>query len=300
MENLESIDDNKLIEEISRRFEEKQASIKEMEFMTKKLLDLNEQAKEAEAVKSQFLSLIKNEFNNPISSLLSLSGKLVNNSNPDRIPQIGNMINEELLRLDFQLKNLFSASEIEAGNIADDLTTVNFGDILDDAVKSFKYVINEKNLVVKFKEDEDLRFVTDSQKLYLILLNLISNACEFSFPDSKIKVKISENNGEIKIKVEDFGEGIAVHFHKEIYNRFARYSTGKTRAHSGLGLGLSIVRALVESMDGSVDFQSEEGNTTFTVILPKLSEDLAEGGSGGSNDFMFEDFGEDDGEMLEL
>lgn len=64
--------DNDLLEEIKRRFDEKQASINEMEFMTKKLLDLNEKNKQAQDVKSKFLSLIKNEFNNPMSSLLNL------------------------------------------------------------------------------------------------------------------------------------------------------------------------------------------------------------------------------------
>lgn len=298
MADLQEINDKDLIVEISRRFEEKQASITEMEFMTKKLLELNEQAKQAEQIKSQFLSLVTNELNNPISSLLSLSGKLANNTNPDKTVQIGSMINEELLRLDFQLKNIFSASEIEAGNIADDLTLVSLKGIIDDALTSFKYLTQEKKLEIELKGDMAAKFVTDSQKLYLIMLNLLSNACEFSYPDAKITVKYAEIGGKNVISIEDRGEGIAVNFHKEVYNRFARQSTGKTRAHTGLGLGLSIVRALVESLEGSVDFTSKERETIFTVSLPKLSEDLADNESGGANDFMFDDFGDD--EMLEL
>jgi phosphopantetheinyl transferase (holo-ACP synthase) len=77
MPKIQEISDKTLLDEISRRFAEKEASIKEMEFMTKKLLDMNEKTKEAEATKSKFLSLIKNEFNNPISTLLSLSKKIV-------------------------------------------------------------------------------------------------------------------------------------------------------------------------------------------------------------------------------
>jgi signal transduction histidine kinase len=267
-----------------------------MEFMTKKLLDLNEQAKEAESVKSQFLSLVKNEFNNPISSLLSLSSKLATNSNPNRTVQIGAMINEELLRLDFQLKNIFAASEIEAGNIADDFVKVNFNEIINDTMASFKYLLDEKKLEIV--TGEDLKFVTDPQKLYLVMLNLISNACEYSYPESKIKINISENDGKLIINVEDYGEGVALHFHKEVYNRFARHTTGKTRAHTGLGLGLSIASEYVVSLDGTIDFVSTDKGTIFTVTLPKLADDLAGSSSGGSNDFMFDDFGDDD--MMEL
>lgn len=71
------VTDNELLEEISRRFEEKKSSIKEMEFMTKKLLKMNDKYKHAQDVKSRFLSLIKNEFNNPMSSLLNISNLIL-------------------------------------------------------------------------------------------------------------------------------------------------------------------------------------------------------------------------------
>lgn len=302
MANLEDIKDSDLVTEIARRFEEKTASIQEMEFMTKKLLDLNEQAKEAEEVKSKFLSLIKNEFNNPISTLLSLSKNLVSKKNPERFDDISKMINEEVLRMDFQLKNIFSASEIEAGEIANDFSHVKIASIYSEAVDSFPYLLTEKNLTIILECEDDFKFVTDSSKIYLIILNLLSNACEFSFPNTTITVRANEKDGQILLEVEDAGEGIAVHFHKEIYNRFARHTTGKTRAHSGLGLGLSIVRALAESLDGDVDFESTTGKTIFRVTLPKLADDVADSSGSGSNEFLFDgfdDFGSED-EMVEL
>ncbi len=299
MASIEDVKDDVLVAEISRRFEEKTASLQEMEFMTKKLLDLNEQAKEAEEVKSKFLSLIKNEFNNPISTLLSLSKNLVSKKNPEKFDAISRMINEEVLRIDFQLKNIFSASEIEAGEISSDFSTVSLETIFNDVLESFTYLIEQKNLSINFVEGKDLVFVTDSSKIYLILLNLISNACEYSFPDSAVEVRAKEGDGNIIIEVEDHGEGISLDFHKEIYNRFTRQTSGKTRSHTGLGLGLSIVRALVESLDGNIEFTSKDQITLFTVTLPKLADDVANSISSGSNDFLFDEFDDAD-EMVEL
>ncbi|MGE4295246.1 MAG: sensor histidine kinase [Campylobacterales bacterium] len=292
MADLHDLTDRDLIAEIQRRFDEKAASIKEMEFMTKKLLELNERTKEAEAIKSQFLSLIKNEFNNPISSLLNLASLLALKKHPERFDEIANMLNMELLRLDFQLKNIFAATEIEAGEIANDYSRIKFTSIYEEVISGFRYLIADKRLTVNLAKCEDEGFIGDANKLYLILLNLISNACEFSYPDSKVSVALKKETAGYLITVEDAGEGIGVEFANEVYNRFTKFSSGKTRAHAGLGLGLSVVRGLVESLDGDVTFESQEGYTIFKVTLPAVSAEVAESASEGGNEFMFEDFGD--------
>lgn len=290
MGDIQQLTDKDLIEEISRRFDEKTASIKEMEFMTKKLLELNERTKHAEAIKSQFLSLIKNEFNNPISSLLNLANILSTKKHPERFDEIANMINMELLRLDFQLKDIFAATEIEAGEIANDYSLINFKVTFEEAIRSFKYLIADKQLEVSIVKNEDSEFVSDANKIYMILLNLISNACEFSYPDGKVFVSLIKNKDNYQIIVEDSGEGIQVEHAKEIYHRFTKFSSGKTRAHAGLGLGLSVVSALVEALDGKIDFKSQDGCTIFTITLPIISPDRAKSASSGGNEFLFDDF----------
>lgn len=291
MADLHEMTDGELIIEIQRRFDEKTASIKEMEFMTKKLLELNERTKEAEAIKSQFLSLIKNEFNNPISSLLNLANVLAGKKHPDRVDEISNMLNMELLRLDFQLKNIFAATEIEAGEIASDFSRIKFSSIYEEVAGGFRYLIADKRLTVTLSKCEDDGFISDANKIYMILLNLVSNACEFSYPDSKVNVALTKTAEGYLMTVEDAGEGIGVEFANEVYNRFTKFSSGKTRAHAGLGLGLSVVRGLVESLDGDVTFESQEGYTVFKVALPAVATDAADSASEGGNEFMFEDFG---------
>ena len=286
---MSSITDDNLLKEISRRFEEKQASIAEMEFMTKKLLTLNEKNKNSQEVKSKFLSLIKNEFNNPMSSLLNIVNLMIKKSNDSKILNLSDMMKKELLKLDFSLKNIFSASEIEAGEIANDYSVVKIKAIFDETVDYFSSIIKEKSLTLKYVNKCDEKIIADSQKLDIILLNLISNACEYSYPDAKVLVTLLCDEKNYIIEVEDEGEGVYKEHTKEIYNRFAHFETGKTRANAGLGLGLSVTRGMVEALDGSIDNITRDSKTIFIVKIKKIDEKKIDLSTGfGSNEFIFD------------
>ena len=290
--------DNELLKEIGRRFEEKSASIAEMEFMTKKLLEMNEKSKEVEEAKSYFLSLIKNEFNNPLSSLLSFSKKLKSDMDISRLDSIGTMMRSELVYLDFSLKNIFSASEIEYGEMGSDFAKIVPEDIAAEAVEYFEHIIKEKSLQVEVFNTMSEKMVTDPQKLYLILLNLLSNACEYSFSNSKINIRFSKKDDIYEIRIEDFGEGIYEAHTKEIYNRFYKYNTGKTRPGQGLGLGLSVVKELCESLKGSIDHFSENDMTVFVVNIAYIDEETLSISEGLGSDEFFEQ--DSDGGAMEF
>lgn len=282
--------DSDLLQEIGRRFKEKQSSIDEMEFMTKKLLVLNEKNQNSQEVKSQFLSLIKNEFNNPMSSLLNLANMMIKKTQDPKMLNLSSMMKEELLKLDFSLKNIFAASEIEAGEIANDYSTVDVKNIFDELVNYFKFIIDEKSLTLEFIDKYNQKIISDSQKLDLILLNLISNACEYSYSDSHVKVTLDGDDKYFTIAVEDSGEGVYEEHTKHIYNRFTHFETGKTRATAGLGLGLSVARGMVEALDGTIDNYHKDSKTIFLIKIKKVDEDAMGISTGfGSNEFIFDD-----------
>lgn len=282
--------DDELLQEISRRFEEKKSSIKEMEFLTKKLLELNETNKQAHEVKSKFLSLIKNEFNNPMSSLLNLVNMMLKKADNSKISELSSMMRMELLKLDFSLKNIFCASEIEAGEIANDYSRVNIKEIVDEVTNYFTYLIQEKGLELEYINKSDEYIVSDSQKLNMIFLNLISNACEYSYSNAKIIVRIESDESHYIINVEDFGEGVSHDHAKDIYNRFSHFESGQTRSTAGLGLGLSVTRGMAEALEGSIDNITKDGKTIFRVTIPKVNKEQEELSQGlGSNEFIFDD-----------
>jgi signal transduction histidine kinase len=288
------LSDSELLQEIERRFETKNALSKEMEFMTKKLLSLNEQAKQAESVKDSFLSLIKNTFHDPLNSLLNLAHILATQRNSDQFNNIVDMLNAELLRLDFQLKNIFETLSIEEGKIESFYSIIRFMDVFQDALLTFKYIMAERHITISLVRSEDKDFISDAHKIYMILLNLLSNACEYAFEDSNVEVNLRRVDDGFEIDVQNIGATINVKFHPQVFTRFANCAEGSTRKHEGLGLGLSVVRGLVESLDGTVDYESKDNVTKFTVFLPFVSPESVESVAMGDNEFFF------DGDVVEL
>jgi signal transduction histidine kinase len=292
MNEIENLTDKELLNEIDRRFSEKSASLNELEFLNKKLVDLNKRLVEMDSVKSRFLSLVKNEFNNPISSVLNLCGHLISKKRPERFDEIVAMMHMEVLRLDFQIKNIISASEIEAGETKNYYARVDFNDIFEEAKTSMRYVIQDKELKMSFKDESGGSVCSDGQKIYLIFLNLLSNACEYSYRSGLVEAKVSLDDNDVVITFEDTGEGIIADSKLSVYNRFTQFSRGINRAQTGLGLGLSVVKGMAEALDGTVDYESEpEKKTIFTVRFPQADSAKSCGvNSGGSNDTLFEDF----------
>ncbi len=299
--DISNAKDAELLKEIERRFDEKASSIEEMEFLTKKLLDMNKKSKDAQKVKSQFLSLVKNEFNNPMSSLLNISNMLSKTDDMKKINTLGFLLKKELLTIDFSLKNIFAASEIEAGEIGNEYSKISIKEIFEEIKTYFIGLIEEKNLTICFENRCEKKIISDSQKMYLILLNLVSNACEYSYKNGKIKVILECKESNFKIIVEDNGEGVKKEHCKDIYNRFVHFETGKTRETAGLGLGLSVAKGMSEALDGIIDNIQDKDITRFIVTFSYINDDKLDLSTAfGSNEFMFDIQNGDSNDLVEF
>lgn len=291
--SIENESDKTLLDEIARRFEEKNTMLEELEFSTKKLYDLNEKLKENDSVKGEFLSLIKNVFNNPISSLLNLSAMMQRNEDSPKTEKIKSFLDTELRKLNFQLTNIFTASEIEAGEIGSYFSEVDMQNLFDEVVSSFTYLIEEKSLVIESHINLDETIISDTKKLHCILSNIVSNACEYSFRGKKIIFSVDIEGESLVIRISNTGDVILKEHKKEVFNRFKKVDKKSKARESveGLGLGLSVVNALVESLDGEIDYNSSEEQTTFTVVLKLQDKNTSQALLGeGGNEFMFDDF----------
>jgi len=290
---IETLSDSDLLEEVKRRFEQKNSSLSELEFLTKKLYELNEKLKENDKVKGEFLSLIKNVFNNPMSSLLNLSSMMQRNEDSPKTQKVKAFMETELMKLNFQLTNIFTAAEIEAGQIASYFSEVDVGALFDEARGGFDYLIEEKFLQVEKHIDMDGTIISDAKKLHCIISNILSNACEYSFRGNKVIFNAKILDKKLVMSISNVGDVIAKEYKKEVFNRFKKVDKNSKARESveGLGLGLSVVNALVESMDGEIDYDSSEALTTFTIVLALREKEGSEGMAGDSgNEFMFDDF----------
>ena len=234
---------------------------------------VNEKLVQSEKLKSDFLSNIKNEINNPITSVLGLVNQII--VHPQDIPKIVNnvrLIFNEVHALDFQMKNIFAAAEIEAGKCYPHLSQFNVNELIEDLVRTFEHHTAKRKIKIRKKLNANDLFVSDREKLEMILRNLLSNAIKFSGDQSEVTVGTVNTPNGLLINIQDHGVGVKAMNLKEIYDRFKQLDSGTTKAFSGHGLGLSIVHSLLEALDATFKIESEEKKgTRFEVMLSSKS-----------------------------
>jgi len=288
------ITDELLIEELKLRFEEKKESLEKLEKITAELKEVNSKLAESESLKSHFISNITNEIVNPFTSIVVLSKNIlsVKEGDWDKVKRMASLIHSEAFNLDFQLKNIFAAAEIEAGELFMEVSNVKVDILIEGLLESFIPETTKKHLNFEFIKEEpegdDFIFKIDSEKLKLILSNLVDNAIKFS-KNNKIIVKRWTEDNQLFISVQDFGIGISENNQKIIFDRFKRIDSGINSVNRGHGLGLSINKALLDFLNGDIQIDSKKNRgTTFTVSIPEPDED-PEAFSADGNELIFGD-----------
>lgn len=296
---MKRLSDNELIDELKRRFEENEKALFDLRKLTEKLTAVNKKLQESEALKSNFLSNVRNEINNPLTSIMGLSKQIFSSSshNKDTAMSMARMIYSEAFDLDFQLRNILAAAEIEAGETELHVSLVDVCKIIQNTVDSYSHKITEKKLSANISfnclsgSDKELFFKTDAEKLRLIVSNLLSNAIEYSFEGSQIEVDTHVHERNLYIYVKDSGAGIDTEDKEKIFDRFRQLEVGTTRCHRGHGLGLSITKDLVELLKGTISVSSTKGKGCgFTVVVAESeSDDEIDIYSDDGNEFIFEE-----------
>lgn len=292
MKNIEE-----LKEELRKASEEINALNKELFFVNKKL-------EESEAMKSHFISNVTNEIMNPFASIIALSENIlsVKKENWKKVFSMVSLIYSEAYNLDFQLRNIFVAAKIEAGEVFPQISNVEIKEIVNSVTQSFKYIVKKKKLKFKITfdeahqgDDQIFYFKTDPEKLKLILSNLMSNAVNFSYDEGTIEVHSEIQNNQLLILVKDYGTGISEKNQKIIFDRFKRLDSGINSINRGHGLGLSINKALLDTLDGEIKIDSKpEKGSSFTISIPESEIDINDVSFDGNNVF----FGDDDDELF--
>ena len=294
-----NVTDDELIEELSNRFAQSRKAFSDLSVVNRKLLDMNELLERSESLKSNFLSNIRNEINNPLNVIMGLAGQLaLIGAGNEEITTISSLIGAEANTLDIQLRNIFMAAELEAGEVSPRCSKVHIVSVLRDQVDSFLHTAAKKNvsLVMALPENGDTGIaVIDVEKYQIIVSNLLANAIEYSLEGGVVEVAFSVGgDGALQLSVQDHGVGIAQEVQRRIFDRFVQVETGTTRSHRGHGLGLSIARALVDLMRGSIGLISSPGEgTKITVTVPPCPIlDDEDSFSEAGNLFIFDDMSE--------
>jgi signal transduction histidine kinase/DNA-binding response OmpR family regulator len=228
-------------------------------------------------VKDEFLAVISHELRTPLNAILGWLS-IVKSNLPKPVQNIvtrGIETIERNAQLQTQLvSDLLDVSQIIQGRIALNVTQVNLSESIAAAIEIIQLAAQSKSIQIESYIDSTVGYVVgDATRLQQIVWNLLSNAVKFTPPGGRVEVhleKIEEPNTIAQITVSDTGQGIKTEFIPYIFEYFRQADSSITRKYGGLGLGLAIVRHLVELHGGSTTAESlgEGLGTTFRIKLP--------------------------------
>lgn len=266
---MNDFSNQELMSALANRLEKQKGDIDSLQKLNDELALANEKLRESEALKSNFLSNIRNEIVNPLASILGLAQQCMTHEGYSTCGEIGNQIFSEAYRLNYHLQNIFAAAELEAGEVEFAPARVNASAMVMDIVSELESMVRGKNLSFDIQAEDDCMIVTDGPKLNLVLLNVLANAAEFSPKSGVIQVKIDADEWGFSIRVHDNGPGIPPESLDKIFDRFRQLDEGSTKSYPGQGLGLSMTKAMINLLGGEVAVESTPGEgCTVSVVLP--------------------------------
>jgi signal transduction histidine kinase/DNA-binding response OmpR family regulator len=228
-------------------------------------------AEAANRTKDEFLATLSHELRTPLTAILGWSHLL--KMNQLREPQFAHALEtiERNARAQSQLiDDLLDVSRIVTGQLQIEFSTLNLATVIEAAIQSVHPALAAKEIQLETLLDSGCYVSGDANRLQQVFWNIFTNAIKFTPKGGYIKVAAVRDDTEICVKISDTGMGINQEFLPYIFDRFRQADGSTTRAQGGLGLGLAIVRHLVELHYGKVEVESEgeQFGSTFTVRLP--------------------------------
>lgn len=232
---------------------------------------------ERERLKNEFFGNLSHEFKTPINVLLSTAQLLEVHQEKGTVDQVMSetikIIKRNSYRLLRLVDNLIESTKIDTGSVEMNYSNYDIVQVTEDLVDScISYANNYKIKIIFDTEVEELKVALDIDKYEKIILNLISNAIKYNKENGEIFVNLLVRNDDVVIEVIDTGIGIAQEKIKYIFQRFMQINKSFIRDVEGSGIGLYMVKSLVELHKGKIEVESVEGEgSKFTVIIPKVT-----------------------------
>ncbi|MGN2338483.1 ATP-binding protein [Clostridium cagae] len=243
-----------------------------------------------ESLKTQFFANLSHEFKTPLNIILTTAQLM-----ESYIKKFDDMLEKQSMskyvrglkqnsyRLLKLVNNLIDITKIDGGHYKVNMVNKNIVNVIEEIVLSVaEYTKNKERNIIFDTDEEEIILACDPEKIERIILNLVSNALKYTEKDGIIKVNISTNlhDNEVIISVKDNGIGIPKEYKEKIFERFKQVENSLHKNYEGSGIGLSLVKSIVEMHEGKIWINSEEDEGTeiiFTLPIKKIDEEkLAE------------------------
>lgn len=226
--------------------------------------------------KNQFLGMAAHDLRNPLAIIQGYSQLLLEKLSQTCDEKSIQMLNSIKRSSSFMLElinDLLDVSVIESGIVKLMLTQFNLVEIVDEILKSLnKLASNKKITIIKNCEDTIIDVLSDRNKIEQVIINLLTNAIKFSHPESSVELTLTQTPEEVLLSIKDHGVGIPDDEKDKLFKPFLKTSAKATAGESSTGLGLVIVKKIVEALGGRIWVESQLGKgTTFFASIQKNS-----------------------------
>jgi PAS domain S-box-containing protein len=227
----------------------------------------------AERLKDEFFALVSHELRTPLTSITGYLELLTDDDAEGQLDpsqrQFLGVVERNARRLQRLVGDLLFVAQFEAGKLSLDMDTVGLADVATEAIESARPRATDLGLDLHLHVDDVPAVMGDAGRLGQTIDNLVSNALKFTPSGGRVEVRVTDGGDHAVIEVADTGLGISREEQKRLFERFFRTAIATEQAIPGVGLGLSITKAIVEGHGGTITVASDEGRgTTFTIELP--------------------------------
>lgn len=228
-------------------------------------------AEERRQVRFQFIRVLGHELKAPLNAIEGYLRIATESTLGDQMASYVPYLQRSMVRIDGMRKlinDLLDMTRIESGQKSRDIVELDVGRLAGEAIETAAPAAREAGLTVELHVEPPVLMHADRSEIEMILNNLVSNAVKYNRPGGRVDVTVSRDNDTVSISVTDTGIGMTQEESARLFGEFVRIKNEKTRHILGSGLGLSIVKKLVDLYDGTATVTSQpDVGTTFTVTL---------------------------------
>ena len=236
------------------------------------------EAEKANRLKDEFLATLSHELRTPLNAVIGWS-RMLNSGRLDRenAKHAQEVIERNAWAQKQIIEDILDVSRVITGKLLLSLSPVDLTTVLEAALDAVRPALDAKEITIETIIDPNVRVISgDADRLQQVIWNLLSNAAKFTPSGGRVEILVSQSASHVLLQVKDTGPGIDPDFLPYVFERFRQADGSTTRVHGGLGLGLAIVRQLVELHGGTIAVENrcDRQGAVFTLSLPLPTTDL--------------------------
>ena len=230
---------------------------------------MSSELKKQDRARADFIANISHDLRTPLTTIMGYVRGIMDGAIPDKMQnQYLGVVLSESERMQHMIENNLDLSKYEGGNFVPNMSSFNLNEIVRSIVITMEKRIREKNIVIDFKYEKAENIVeADESAIYRVIQNLLDNALKFASIGSEIDISIKNKNGFAIFSIKNYGSSISEEEQKYIWDRYYKADSSRSYHKTGSGLGLYIVKSIINQHNQHIEIKSDNNSVEFTFTL---------------------------------